>query len=76
MRKYRSKILSKKCPDCGVLIHVHIEKNKEIECSGCHIVWSVVQTLKGVDLYCKPGKRSRPSCESSLSSWGIVSYTP
>lgn len=72
MRKYRSKILAKKCPDCGVLIHVHIEKNKEIECSDCHTVWDVVPTAKGVNLYCMPGKRMRPSCECSLRSWGIV----
>lgn len=72
MRKFKSKIIAKKCPDCGVLIHLHIEKNKEIECSGCHTVWDVTSNAKGVDLYCKPGKRIRPLCGSSLSCWGVV----
>ena len=72
MRKYKSKIISKKCPDCGVLIHVHVDNDKEIKCSGCHVVWSVIRTNAGVDLSCRPGERLRPSSERSLTSWCVL----
>ncbi|WP_406657387.1 hypothetical protein V7O62_02210 [Methanolobus sp. ZRKC2] len=68
-RKLKSKIVSKKCPDCGVLIHVHVD-NKEIKCSGCKIVWEVHRKANGLDLFCKPGKRSRPN-DGTLTLWGM-----
>lgn len=67
-RKLKSKIVAKKCPDCGVLIHVHID-NKEIKCSGCKVVWSVIQKLDGLELYCKPGKRDRSKDDCPLTTW-------
>ncbi|WP_406656164.1 hypothetical protein V7O62_09905 [Methanolobus sp. ZRKC2] len=68
-RKLKSKIVSKKCPDCGVLIHVHVD-NKEIKCSGCKIVWDVICRYDSLELYCKPGKRARPN-DGTLALWGV-----
>lgn len=66
MKEDKSKIIAKKCPDCGVLMHVDLIQDNNVRCSGCHVLWSVVPILKGVDLRCKPGKRARPSCECSF----------